>query len=60
MNKYKNNKDGKIAVIMNFSADGMCEKTFSLTMVVYTYESDTYDYPFIMENREFHKTHSIL
>jgi DNA polymerase elongation subunit (family B) len=35
----------------------MCYKTLGVTMVIYKYEGDTYDYPFIMEHREFYKEH---
>jgi hypothetical protein len=36
----------------------MCEKTIGLTLVVYKYEGDDYEYPFMMEHREFYKKHT--
>jgi hypothetical protein len=34
----------------------MCYKTLGVTMVIYKYEGDTYDYPFIMEHRVLQRT----
>lgn len=58
MKKYKNNKTNKIAIVSSDMAAGMCKITLGVTMVVYKYEGDSYDYPFIMEHREFYQTHS--
>jgi hypothetical protein len=58
MDKYKNNKTNKIAVIISDRAAGMCEKTIGLTLVVYKYEGDNYEYPFVMEDREFYRKHT--
>ena len=57
MKKYKSKLIGKIAIIISDKAAGMCNKTLGITMVVYKYEGDTHDYPFIMEHREFYKEH---
>jgi len=43
---------------MSDKAAGMCNKILGVTMVVYKYEGDTYDYPFVMEHREFYQKHS--
>lgn len=58
MKKYKSKRDGKVAIIISDRAAGMGNKTLGVTMVVYKYEGDTYDYPFIMERREFYQEHS--
>jgi hypothetical protein len=58
MKKYKSKLNGKVAIIISDKAAGMCNKTLGITMVVYKYEGDTYDYPFIMEHREFYQKHS--
>jgi hypothetical protein len=58
MKKYKNKTNGKVAIIISDRAAGMCNKTLGVTMVVYKYEGETCDYPFIMEHREFYKRHS--
>jgi hypothetical protein len=55
--KYKNKTNGKAAIIISNNGSGMCYKTLGVTMVIYKYEGDTYDYPFIMEHREFYKEH---
>jgi hypothetical protein len=46
--KYKNKTNGKVAIIISNNGSGMCYKTLGVTMVIYKYEGDTYDYP-IME-----------
>jgi hypothetical protein len=56
--KYKNKTSGKVAIIISDMAAGMCYNTMGLTMVVYKYEGDTYDFPFIMEHIEFYHKHS--
>jgi hypothetical protein len=58
MKKYKSKLNGKVAIIVSDKAAGMCNKTLGVTMVVYKYEGDTYDYPFVMEHREFYQKHS--
>jgi hypothetical protein len=58
MKKYKSKLNGKVVIIISDKAAGMCNKTLGVTMVVYKYEGDTYDYPFIMEHREFYQKHS--
>jgi hypothetical protein len=58
MKKYKSKLNGKVAIIMSDKAAGMCNKILGVTMVVYKYEGDTYDYPFVMEHREFYQKHS--
>ncbi len=58
MEKYKNKRNNKVAIIINDKAAGMCKETLGLTMVVFKYEGDIYDYPFIMEHREFYTKHS--
>ncbi len=59
MEKYENKSNGKVAIIISDNAAGMCYKTLGVTMVVYKYEGDDYDYPFIMEHREFYQTHNL-
>ena len=56
--KYKNNSNGKIAIIISDNAAGMCEKTLGLSMVIYKYEGDNFNYPFVMTRREFYRSHS--
>lgn len=58
MEKYKNKINNKVTIIISDKAVGMCNKTLGVTMVVYKYEGDIYDNPFIMEHREFYKEHS--
>lgn len=58
MKKYKNKTDSKVAIIISNMAAGMCNKTLGVTMVIYKYEGDTYDYPFVMEHKEFYQKHS--
>jgi hypothetical protein len=58
MERYENNKNGKIAIIISDRATGMCCKTIGITLVIYKYEGDTYDYPFVMKSQEFHKEHT--
>lgn len=58
MKKYKSKLNGKVAIIISDRAVGMCDKILGLTMVIYKYEGDTHDYPFIMEHREFYQKHS--
>jgi hypothetical protein len=58
LKKYKSKVNGKVAIIISYRAAGMCNKTLGVTMVVYKYEGDTYDYPFIMEHLEFYQKHS--
>jgi hypothetical protein len=55
--KYKNKKNGKVAIIISDKSAGMCSATLGKTFVVYKYEGDTYNYPFIMEQKEFYQTH---
>ena len=57
MKKYKAKLNNKVAIIINDRAAGMCDKTLGLTMVVYKYEGDIFDYPFVMEYREFYEKH---
>jgi len=57
MKKYKNNSNGKIAIILYDRVAGMCRKTLGITYVIFKYEEDDYDYPFIMEGRNFNETH---
>lgn len=57
MNKYKSKSDGRIAIIISDRAAGMGDKVLGITMVVYRYEGDTHDYPFIMEYKEFYRDH---
>lgn len=59
MKKYINVKDGTIVIVSNINAAGMCEKTIGLTFVIYKSENSTLDYPFVMENCEFHKKYKI-
>lgn len=58
MTKYKSKLDGKVAIIISDRAARMCNDKIGMTMVVYRYEGDTYDYPFVMEHREFYQKHS--
>jgi len=58
MKKYKSKLNGKVAIIISDRAAGMCNKTLGVTMVVYKYDGDTYDYPLVMEHREFYQKHS--
>lgn len=58
MDRYKNKTNDKIALVINDIASGMCDKTLGLTMVIYKYEGDTHEYPFIMEHTEFYNKHS--
>jgi len=58
MEKFINNINNKTAVIINRMAAGQCEKTMGLTLVIYKYEGDVYEYPFVMEHREFYNKHS--
>ena len=57
MEQYQNKQNSKIANIINHIAAGMCQKTIGMTMVIYKYEGDTYNYPFIMEHQEFYEKH---
>jgi hypothetical protein len=59
MSKYINNKTGKVAEIISKKAAGMCSKTLGLTMVVYRYGGDSFDYPLVMESGEFHEKHFV-
>ena len=59
MEKFINNKTNKTAIVINSLAAGMCEKTMGLTLVIYKYEGEDYEYPpFVMEHREFYRKHS--
>jgi len=58
MEKYRHNNNGKIANVISSMGAGMCNKTMGMTMVVYKYEGDKYEYPFIMEQKEFFNKHS--
>lgn len=60
MEKYINNITKKIAIIISNNAAGMCEKTIGSTLVIYKYEGDVLDYPFVMEHREFYGKHSLV
>lgn len=57
MSRYRSKVDGKVAIIINDKAAGMCSRTLGVTMVIYIYEGDTKDYPFIMEHQEFYQKH---
>jgi len=57
MNKYRNKRTNKIAIVSEQSATGMCPKTMGMKMVIYNYESD---YPFIMEHNAFYDTHEAI
>ena len=58
MEKFINNKTNKTAIVISSRAAGMCQKTIGLTLVIYKYEGDDYEYPFVMEHREFYNKHS--
>lgn len=58
MIKYKNNKNGKIAIVISDNAAGMDYKNLGYTFVIYKYEEDDYDFPLIMEHIAFYKEHS--
>lgn len=58
MEKYKHNNKEKIAVVISNMGAGMCNKTIGMTLVIYKHEGDTYDYPFVMEDIEFHMNYT--
>lgn len=58
MKKYKKISNKKIAVIISDKAAGMGEKTIGTSYVIYKYEEDNLDFPFVMTNKEFYNTHS--
>jgi hypothetical protein len=58
MERFINNKTNKVVILINGNAAGMCIKTIGMTIVIYEYEDEKYDYPFIMEHREFYKQHT--
>lgn len=60
MDKYKNNTTGKIAIVTSFYAAGMCRHTIGKTLVIYKYENENLNYPFVMETNEFHQTHTLI
>jgi hypothetical protein len=51
--KYKTKQTVKVAIIISNNGSGMCYKTLGVTMVIYKYEGDTYDYPFIIQPRVY-------
>lgn len=53
MKKFKNKRTGKIAIVSDNMAAGMCEHTMGGTFVIYKYEDETFQYSKIMEHREF-------
>lgn len=55
--KYKNKKDNKTAIIISNHAAGICNKTIGFTMVIFKYEEDNYDFPFVMGQTEFYDKH---
>lgn len=58
MKTYKHNKTNKICQIINTQAAGMCQNTIGKTFIIYKYNDDNLNYPFIMEHKEFYNTHS--
>ena len=58
MERFIHNKTNKIVIVINAEAAGMCTKTIGMTMVIYKHENEKYDYPFIMEHREFYKQYT--
>jgi hypothetical protein len=58
MERFVNNKTNKVVILVNGNAAGMCGKTIGMTFAVYEYENEKYDYPFIMEHREFYKNYT--
>jgi hypothetical protein len=58
INKYKSKLNGKVAIIISNRAAGVCDKTLGTTMIVFKYENDNYDYPLIMEYKQFYREHS--
>jgi len=58
MERFINNKTNKVVILINGNAAGMCIKTIGMTIAIYEYEDEKYDYPFIMEHREFYKQHT--
>lgn len=58
MKKYKNKTTNKIVIIIFNNAAGMCNKTLGSTMVIYKYEDDNSETPFVMEHNEFYINHS--
>ena len=58
MKKYKLKLTGKVAIIIDDKAAGMCKKTLGITMVVYKYQNDSYDHTYVMEHKEFYQKHT--
>ena len=58
MKKYANNKNGKVAIIIYDNAAGLCRRTIGYRMVVFKYEGDNVNYPFVMLHNSFYETHS--
>lgn len=60
MKRYRYRRNKKIAVVSEERAAGMCKHTIGMTIVVYKYEEDNYDYSFVMEHREFYDSHDLI
>jgi hypothetical protein len=60
MERFIHSRTNKVVILINGKAAGMCVKTIGMTMVIYEYENENekYDYPFIMEHREFYKQYT--
>jgi hypothetical protein len=58
MERFIHNRTNKVVILISGKAAGMCVKTIGMTMVIYENEDEKYDYPFIMEHREFYKQYT--
>jgi hypothetical protein len=60
MERFIHNRTDKVVIVINEKAAGMCVKTIGMTIVIYEYENEKYDYPFIMEHKEFYRHYTKL